>query len=290
MDRRTNRPEGSGVASPTVVTSRPNGEDLDVEDDLETRPSDIVSAAAEGDCPRPARPQCRTATGPTIRRTGLSRRATRRSSEPGTDGLADGASPGELTADGSAGERLRRRGGCHHRRRRARPARRQSRGRHAARGPRIPARTRAPASPLADDSPTFSFDRPEAAPLSPGTDDRTASPPAESSAEDSSWMTPSSSPSSRPGLSGAEPGPAVSPAAFAWEMPDPPASSPSSPARSFLRGETDTKMAAAAVGCGSRPWPRTQRDTRPRPRPVRVQPCRRADPGSRPNARHGRPT
>ena len=38
----------------------------------------------------------------------------------------------------------------------------------------------------------------------------------------------------------AEP-PSVSPAAFAWEMPDPPAHSPSSPARTFLRSGTSTR-------------------------------------------------
>jgi hypothetical protein len=35
--------------------------------------------------------------------------------------------------------------------------------------------------------------------------------------------------------------PAVSPAAFAWEMPDPPANSPSSPARAFLRSGTSAR-------------------------------------------------
>lgn len=45
--------------------------------------------------------------------------------------------------------------------------------------------------------------------------------------------------------SGTEPS-AVSPAAFAWQMPDPPPESPSSPARSFLRaGSTTTKTQPA---------------------------------------------
>jgi Transmembrane domain of unknown function (DUF3566) len=48
--------------------------------------------------------------------------------------------------------------------------------------------------------------------------------------------------------------PAVSPAAFAWDMPDPPPSSPSSPARSFLRTGTRnqpaSKTPAATVGLG----------------------------------------
>src|SRR5208282_2028697 len=97
----------------------------------------------------------------------------------------------------------------------------------------------------ADDTQAFSFDRPEAAPVSPGTDDWTAGHPAESSAEDPSPTTPTGPPPSRPGLSGAQP-PPVSPAAFAWEMPDPPVSSPSSTARNFLRTGTDTKSPAAS--------------------------------------------
>jgi hypothetical protein len=40
--------------------------------------------------------------------------------------------------------------------------------------------------------------------------------------------------------------PIVSPAAFAWDMPDPPPNSPSSPARSFLRAGTTAKSQAAS--------------------------------------------
>ncbi len=103
---------------------------------------------------------------------------------------------------------------------------------------------------LADDTQAFSFDRPQAAPLPPGTDDWTASGSAESSAADPSSATPPDPQPARPGLSSAEP-PPVSPAAFAWEMPDPPASSPSSPARNFLRGGTDTIAPAAAAGAAA---------------------------------------
>ncbi len=38
--------------------------------------------------------------------------------------------------------------------------------------------------------------------------------------------------------------PTVSPAAFAWDMPDPPPDSPSSPARSFLRSGTSTRSSS----------------------------------------------
>jgi len=41
--------------------------------------------------------------------------------------------------------------------------------------------------------------------------------------------------------------PSVSPAAFAWEMPDPPAHSPSSPARAFLRSGTSARKSPPPV-------------------------------------------
>jgi hypothetical protein len=41
--------------------------------------------------------------------------------------------------------------------------------------------------------------------------------------------------------------PSVSPAAFAWEMPDPPAHSPSSPARAFLRSGTSARNSPPPV-------------------------------------------
>ena len=242
MDRRTNRPHGSGVASPTVVTSRPNGEDLDVEDDLETRPSDIVAPprkapSGSGTTPVP------NGNGPDHTQHGVLAASDTPAQETGTDGLADGASPDEQpepeNAQGAGVDATIADGVP------ALPADnlRPSRGSR----PKDSSSDPGTGQSLADDSPTFSFDRPEAAPVSPGTNDRTARPPAESSAEDSSWSTPPSSLSSRRTLSGDGP-PPVSPATFAWEMSDPPPpSSPSSPARNFLRGETDTKLAAAAA-------------------------------------------
>ncbi len=250
MDRRTNRPDGSGVASPTVVTSRPNGEDLDVEDDLETRPAGIVAPprkapSGSGTTPVP------NGSGPDHTPHGVLAASDSPAQETGTDGPADGASPGEQPeteqsvnaqdtgADATIADGVP-----------ALPADnlRPSRGSR----PKDSSPDPGTGQSLADDSPTFSFDRPQAAPVSPGADDWTARPPAESSAEDSSWSTPPSSLSSRRTLSGDGP-PPVSPAAFAWEMSDPPSSSPSSPARNFLRGETDTKLAASAAAASAAP-------------------------------------
>ena len=139
----------------------------------------------------------------------------------------------------------------------------------------------------AGDPPAFSFGPPPSAPAQPAVEDPTIAYPAESAvippadgqaATAPAGTVPSWSPSrsgsrlaSWPGLAfgdrlvqgrppaGSRPAPAepssVSPAAFAWEMPDPPPNSPSSPARTFLRsGMTGKKpaarKAAAAVAAG----------------------------------------
>jgi hypothetical protein len=65
------------------------------------------------------------------------------------------------------------------------------------------------------------------------------SPTPASSTQASSTVSSSTAPSSSEA-------PIVSPAAFAWDMPDPPPNSPSSPARSFLRAGTTAKSQAAS--------------------------------------------
>ncbi len=119
----------------------------------------------------------------------------------------------------------------------------------------------------ADDSPAFSFGPPSAPAWSAAAD------PADSAAKPSGADTAPTAPSraapSGPGPSGQGPWggassgtaasgrppssvrsapadpPSVSSAAFAWEMPDPPTDSPSSPARTFLRSGTSAKDPAA---------------------------------------------
>ena len=91
--------------------------------------------------------------------------------------------------------------------------------------------------PSADGSPALSFGAPSAS-VQPAEDPagRTTSGAGAAPASGLASPAASASPaSSRPAQ--AEP-PSVSPAAFAWEMPDPPAHSPSSPARTFLRSGT----------------------------------------------------
>jgi hypothetical protein len=89
--------------------------------------------------------------------------------------------------------------------------------------------------PFADDSPVLSFGPPPSAPAQPAVEDPTVAYPAESAVKQAS---------DDPVVSGA-PSPSVSPAAFAWELPDPPPHSPSSPARTFLRSGTAAKNTPA---------------------------------------------
>jgi hypothetical protein len=108
--------------------------------------------------------------------------------------------------------------------------------------------------PSADDSPVLSFGPPSAG-VQPAVEDRTIADPTESAVKSASDDTvasgapapsapsaPSPSAGSRPAQ--AEPQ-SVSPAAFAWEMPDPPPHSPSSPARTFLRSGTSARNSPA---------------------------------------------
>ena len=97
-------------------------------------------------------------------------------------------------------------------------------------GPRRPP---SPSRPVED--PTIAYSPTPA--VKPGSDDP-VTPGAPSSAGSAALTGSAASAGDRPAQ--AEP-PSVSPAAFAWEMPDPPAHSPSSPARTFLRSGTSAR-------------------------------------------------
>ncbi len=96
--------------------------------------------------------------------------------------------------------------------------------------------------PLEDDASPSVF--------SPSVFSRTAPSSVGPSGAGSSGAAPSEWPSSSVPPTPAEP-PSVSPAAFAWEMPDPPPNSPSSPARSFLRSGTTGRDTAAATAAAA---------------------------------------
>ena len=109
-----------------------------------------------------------------------------------------------------------------------------------------------PAQPSADDSPVLSFGPPPPAPAQPAVKDPTSAYPAQSavkppSDDPTASGAPSPAGSAAPAAGRPAPSepPSVSPAAFAWEMPDPPPHSPSSPARTFLRSGTAAKNSPA---------------------------------------------
>jgi hypothetical protein len=115
-----------------------------------------------------------------------------------------------------------------------------------------------PAGSAADDSPVASFGSGSAAPVAT---DRTAAEAAKPSGGDLPTSPlgaapsgvrssgPASSGTVPPGRRPSPPDSAVSPASFAWEMPDPPSNSTSSPARNFLR--TGLTLRGATVKGGS---------------------------------------
>ena len=110
------------------------------------------------------------------------------------------------------------------------------------------ATTAGKAQPAADDSPVLSFGPPSAG-VQPAVEDRTIAYPTEPAVKSASDDTvasgapsPSASAGSRPAQAESQ---SVSPAAFAWEMPDPPLHSPSSPARTFLRSGTAARNSPA---------------------------------------------
>jgi Transmembrane domain of unknown function (DUF3566) len=197
LDRRTNRPQGSGGASPTIVTSRVGGDDdLDDGNGQETQPAGIMAAAprrtpkkaAQAD-PVPAAPA--NGNGSDRKARGTAATGDAPAGEAAANGVKDVLLPAGSTETATPGSA----GGA---------------GTDAT-------QTAGGSSEVADQSP----------------------------AADPSPTAPASTAPSSTAPSSTE-APIVSPAAFAWDMPDPPPNSPSSPARSFLRTGTTAKSQAAS--------------------------------------------
>jgi hypothetical protein len=229
LDRRTNRSESSGGASPTIVTSRAADDDL-IADDQDTGPSGIMAPPRRvpSKPAAPARDETKEATangGSVSQDVPLAAEA---------DVTVADVVPA-LPADtiGSA-----RTGRAHE--------------------PGEGQKQEAPDAGADDDPPGFSFTRPDLTLTSSSADDLwpgdAAGSSAKSSADDPSPTVSSPVVSSSPAPSGssgsgspAPESPSVSPAAFAWEMPDPPPESPASPARTFLRAGTTAKAKPGPV-------------------------------------------
>jgi transmembrane protein DUF3566 len=240
LDRLTDTPDGSGEASPMVTASRQDDDDLMADHDQDTQPAD-ANAAAPG----------RTPTTPAARPAAASK-----------DSSANGAPAAEDNGQGAFS---------------------------AADLPTAPA---LPADTIGSprDSSAFSFTRPaspraeDTKPGQPGhaptaevpvpAEQDTASPidravfrPASSTGTAAEAPSPTSPARAEPSTA------AVSAAAFAWEPPDPSLTSPSSPARDFLRSSGSatatpsapaaTAAAAATVAAPSRSTSRKKAAQRP---------------------------
>ena len=180
MDRRTNTSDGSGGATPTVVTAQHDDNDLTAEDD---QPTQILGTRS-----------VRTAATPA--------RAATTKPAPGKEASANGTS----AADGSEAAEAD-----------------------------VPA---LPADSIRSTRDPSTSSRPASAPASPGADDLMPSDNGTSPAAEAEPAEPAE-PSG-----GAEAG-AVSAAAFVWDPPEPAPTSPSSPARNFLRSSASTKASAS---------------------------------------------
>ena len=228
LDRLTNTPDGSGGASPTVTASWQDDDDLMADHDHDTQPADAMSASS-----------ALTSRTSVAARTATAKDASAKDASakggPAPDGNGKAAPAGADPASTSAG-----------------PA------------PALPADSiGAPR-----DASAFSFTRTASAPVSPGVDDRIPSdlgdPPAvegpvpaerdtgspiDSALFRPASMTRSATEAAPPAASSPpEPSPpTVSAAAFTWEVPEPPPTSPSSPARNFLRSSGSAKASAPAA-------------------------------------------
>ena len=229
MDRRTNTSDGSGGASPTVVTAQHDDDDdliADTDEDTQIMATSAVRAARQKVARAAAAAKEVLANG---------------SSAPANAGSVNGGSVNGGTAadekDAVADE-----------------------------VPALPADTIG----TPRDSSSLSFSRSVAAPVAPETDDWTLgddgrassiapeAEPAPAAAEPPSISTGTGWPDGSTlfgagiGTEHSDPAPAASPAAepsvsaasFVWDVPDPEPTSPSSPARNFLRSSTNAKTSA----------------------------------------------
>ena len=260
MDRRTDRPDGSGGGSPTVVTSRATSDDL-IGDEQDTQLSGIMApprrspqkpTAAMSAPAQAAPPDDAVSDGTPVAGPGANGAP---SAGNGIDGTRDAAFP--AAADATVADGVP-----------ALPADTIWAARSRTKGPdpdREASASKAGEPAPVDDSPAFSFGSPPSASARPAT---AATDPAESAVkptgDDASRTVPSRTAFSTTGPSGTGPSgaapsgrpssgvppapvepPSVSSAAFAWEMPDPPPNSPSSPARTFVRSGTTGQGSAA---------------------------------------------
>jgi hypothetical protein len=217
------------------VSSRSNGDDLiGVDDDQDSRPSDVVAP--------PRRP---TST-PTAAKSAPGQAA------PPDDAVSEGTAGGDLSANGAPASANGIDG--------ARDASANGGQDASANGsaaalddtiadgvPALPADSIGSSRGSQPTPPGWTVAVPAESAAKPSWDDASPTAP---SATGPSGSGPSGRPSSSAPTVPAEPA-SLSPAAFAWEMPDPPPDSRSSPARTFLRSGAATKDPDAAAAAAA---------------------------------------
>jgi Transmembrane domain of unknown function (DUF3566) len=204
LDRRTNTSDGSGGASPTVVTAGQDDDDLMADTD---QSSEILGTSS-----------VRTATWPTT----TAARAAPAMEDSVKEASANGNSDEHGTGKGHALTDV----------------------------PALPADSIGPARD------PFTFSRPVSAPVAPADEDRTLSETGTSASDaahvpdgnepiaaEAGTGSPAESSAAQP--SGRPEPSTVSAAAFVWDPPEPASTSPSSPARNFLRSSSGAKTSAA---------------------------------------------
>ena len=241
MDRRTNTSDGSGGASPTVVTAQhDDDDDLMADTDQDTQ---IIATSAV----RAARDKVARAAA-----------AAKEVLANGSSALTNAGTANAGTANGGPASAVTANGG---------PAA-DEKDAEADEVPAFPADTIG----TPRDSSTLSFSRSVAAPVAPEAEDNwtlgdeglsssMATPEAEpvspveeppSISTGTGWPGDSTLFSTETGTERSDPAPAappaseptVSAASFVWDAPDPEPTSPSSPARNFLRSSTTAKTSA----------------------------------------------
>jgi len=234
LDRRTNGPEGSGGASPTIVTSRV-GSDAD----LDGAQADSVTAAPTSS--NGTRNGSGTGNGNGTDRTAHGAAATSDApaGDAATSEVKDMLLPASSTdtdtdtlakADDAVSD-------------------------DAVSDDVVSSDDAVPDGPISDDAVSDATIA-DGVPAFPGDDlgsswRRSRSPwPKDDDPSAPSSEAPASTASASTAPASTE-APTVSPAAFAWDMPDPPPNSPSSPARTFLRTGTTGRNQASARSSGS---------------------------------------
>jgi len=210
------RPDGAGGGTPTVVTSRAADDDL-TGNDQGTRPNGVMAPPRR---PSPVPTAATSASGDTA---------------PPDDAVSAGTAGSGISPNGTSAtaKDAPSNGG---------PAKDAARPDDTAVDavPALPADTIG--SPVADPAPPAAHQTAADAAMPSEREPSPSSPP---SPGPSGSASSGAVPSGRPSSAGQ---PAVSPAAFAWEMPGPPPDSSSSPAGGFLRSGLGLKASVAKAG------------------------------------------